>query len=603
MDGKDKAMSGGMSLGGGKKLMAYTPPPLTANRLEAYHRDPMLFRREQIIMDGGRSFAEALEPWQVESFFGPLDVRDSDGMPSTKLSYLCLPKGWGKSSTAAIYLITCALLVPGLRAYLVSGDKDEAEILAAMARGFIQRNPGLTEWFKTERYRLMVPALDSEIRVTSTDITQHGVGGEGRAYLLVIDELHVFESNSDREVLELFLASAGKKPWSQALILTNAGRPDSLAYELMQTCQQGGEGLYYWSPGPEDPRPAWITQSFLDMQRRLLPTSSFARWHLGTWTAGGGDVFTEEEIKAIFDPDLSRRRLTLSEPVISIDLGLVRDRAALAVVAADMGSGDVVVLELMSWQGSKSRRVDIEEDIEVALVEAIKRFGIRPKRGGRSYGRIVLDPWQLIRTGQALTKQGYEVREWTASGASLSRMSQIMLNLIRAGRLKAEENDVFKRELEKLCSEEKSYGFKLVHSGGSHDDLFRAVAMAAMELEACPTANPYSADNMRCDRKSFAMGCGAPDHKAGPCAQEWCGLKIGALAVAWWRAIGCPAGGEVWKRCCGAGVAGGPCPVGEACSYPVDRRGDPRAGINWFLVKARPFGNPPEMPRLRIWGF
>jgi len=94
---------------------------------------------------------------------------------------------------------------------------------------------------------------------------------------------------------------------------------------------------------------------------------------------------------------------------ISCDLGLVRDRTAVAIMHKDEESGKVVLDNLRVWQGTHEDPVLIA-DIEEFILSCAQNFDVRT---------VVVDPYQMKGTIERLNKMsGIEIEEFTFTNLS-----------------------------------------------------------------------------------------------------------------------------------------------------------------------------------------
>lgn len=572
--------------------MAYSPPALTGARLKEYVQTPQKFREEQLILDTGEPLSAALEGWQ-RTLLEALDAKDDQGNDRYGLLYWGMPKGYSKSTMAAGECLLWGMTRPGTRAYLLACDRDQAMIVRGLAEGLVRRNPNLVELWRVERSRLLLPSTDCIIEIMSSDeFSAHGLGALGSWNLFICDELWAWQGEG---LWEAVWSAQVKRPnRSRTIVATNAGYDKgSCCYRMREVARTSGNPrFFWWEPGP-DVRPTWIKDEALEVQRLGLVESTFQRLHRNIWTAGAGDVFSSAEISAVFG-DLNLRRRTLGHPVAGVDLGTAKDLASIYVLALDVGTNEVVVMDRAIFRPSKERRVDLNE-VEAALLTLCGRWGILPHRNERRrVGKIVCDPWQSIAMVQRLSKMGYAIEEFSFNGGSVGRLSQNILNLVRACRLKSNPDPTLEAELRGAGSKEMSYGWRLI--GEPHLDALISVGMAAMTLEGSGPDNPWLARGIRCIPKSFVAGCGMPDERrCGPCSFDFCNGMIYQLSSLWWSRIGCPGGGETWLRGCAAGAL---FQAGEACGdcgVLQRHRGDPRYQVHEFLLKGRPFGQPPAL--------
>jgi len=170
---------------------------------------------------------------------------------------------------------------------------------------------------------------------------------------------------------------------------------------------------------------------------------------------------------------------------VGLDLGLVRDRTARAVVHVESG-GLVVVDDLKVWQGSRPQPVQIA-DIEEDLIKVSERFH-RPV--------IVCDPWQLTGSQQRLRGR-LNIHEFRFTSDSVRRLSENLLMLIRDARLRLYPDTELERELLALQMIQTTYGYRMDHRAGGFSDRAVALALAALNATEAPVTSPEDISRIR----------------------------------------------------------------------------------------------------------
>ena len=325
-----------------------------------------------------------------------------------------------------------------------------------------------------------MPATGSVIRVLTSDApTTYGLGGIGRGYLFIADELWTWRG---RELWDALFTGTGKTPHWRVIVLSNAGYDfRSVAWEVRELCRESGPPFYLYSP--DGPVAGWLSDEWREMQRRSLPPDVYQRLIENKWVEGVGSFITRAQLESCVDrawrPQLAGDSGT--SYVAALDLGLTRDRTALAVGHLD-GEQNVVVLDsLMVWQGSKAQPVSIA-GVERELLGLAGRFNLR---------RVSLDPWQMQSSIQRLRAR-LAVEEFTFTSESVRRLSETLFNLIQTGRMRLFHDPDLEDELLRLNVVQKGYGWRIDHAGGGYSD--RAMALGMMAMEAL---NPPPVPNIR----------------------------------------------------------------------------------------------------------
>ena len=157
--------------------------------------------------------------------------------------------------------------------------------------------------------------------------------------------------------------------------------------------------------------------------------------------------------------------------VIGCDLGLKRDRTAVAVCHAErQESGVRVVLDqIRVWAGKRLRPVKLG-DVEEYLMDAGRRF---------NNARVVIDPWQSAGLSQRLRHSGLKVEEFVFSQTSVGRLAAALHTTIRDHRLALPDDPELIEELSNIRLRETTPGvLRMDHDADKHDDRGIALALA-----------------------------------------------------------------------------------------------------------------------------
>lgn len=431
--------------------------------------DIVTFLEKFFILEDGEPIK--IEPWQKEHVFNPVfsDI-DERGRRRFDLALIGLPKKNGKSTVAAG--VACYMLLADgevdPEVYSAAGDKDQARIVFSRMSKAVKRSPVLRNAVKVYRDAIERKDGGGVYRVLSADApTAHGLNPS----CVVFDELW---NQPNRDLYDaLTLSPARANPLN--LIITYAGFDQrSLLYELYQEGLKKDDPRFYmfWS---HSNLASWITQAYLNQQRRRLPPGVYQRLHQNMWVDPEGSFITRDDLKRCIDHNL-RYRLQAEEGrvyVYAIDLGLVRDRTCRVIVS----KGQEPELRLDSirvWQGSREDPVliaDVEEDMEWA------RTTFHPSA-------FVCDPWQMQATIQKFRWMG--TTEFTFSTSNLAKLSANLYYLVHNGLVKMPPDKELEDELLGLQCVQKSYGWRIDHEASGFSDRAIALGMGSLILSTMP---------------------------------------------------------------------------------------------------------------------
>jgi phage terminase large subunit-like protein len=254
-----------------------------------------------------------LEDWQVR-FVEDFERRDEAGLRIFKRALLGVPRGNGKSPVAAALALR-ELVQPGDEpdVILAAGSRDQARVAYAYARGFAESGP-LAPLLEVGRHEIRCRGNGGVLRTVSADgFVAHGLNPSA----IVLDELHVWRTEKQRELFEALDSAIHKRPGAFWLALTTAGSDKGsllgrLYVEMLERLdvERPHEGLavgrdefngslLYWYGAPDDAsadddeladrvNPAsWVTRRELRRQREApsMQPATFRRLHMNVWCA------------------------------------------------------------------------------------------------------------------------------------------------------------------------------------------------------------------------------------------------------------------------------------------------------------------------------
>lgn len=293
--------------------------------------DVLAFLADNFILENGRPIS--LEPWQREKVLEPVFVKDESGRRRFD-TYLCgIAKKNGKSTLASLLGVGALLLDdPAPEVYSAAGDKDQAKIIFRMVKKAFERSAGLRPFVRI--YSDTIERVDGAgfYKVLSADApTTHGLN----ASCVIWDELWNQPSYDLWEALTHSPTRAN--PFH--FVVSYAGyqaRKGNLLWDLYSRGRAGDDSRMYmfWLDG-DDANPAtWVTQEYLDRQRRRLPDHIFRRLHRNEWSVA-------EETKVFRVPQECwqgsfENPIDSGTYVAGIDLAKSRDFTAWAILRTDV---------------------------------------------------------------------------------------------------------------------------------------------------------------------------------------------------------------------------------------------------------------------------
>lgn len=445
------------------KSLAYTK----AER-DAFTRDPMLFRRNEIILPStGKKWDKGIEPWQEEHIFAPLDEIKPNGKWRYSLLYFELPRGHAKTLIAAAEALRLVITEQEWYIDVFATDKDQARITTEFIEGFVRRNPRLAASVVVERNKVYCKETGSRIDVMAADApSAYGRGGLGQGYMAICDELWTWKN---MDLWAGIRTGAGKTSEWRILICSNAGVDKSdetgVAWKVRKTARRKTKTHYLYSPkGPV--AQWWIKSGAPDDLKGELPLPTYNRLVMNTWVTAGENVFTAEMVDAVMPK--SRTPIEERDPrffyVAAVDLGLVHDLAARSVGHWDSEQQIIIIDSLRLWHGSRQLPVKIA-DVEKDISEIFFRFKTR---------KIVLDPWQMMSTAQ---RMGKIVEPQWLTTQYRQQISEAFYQQVVSQRISLPYDAYLRNQILELVHVESASGYRLEKPSGGHDDLALTIMM------------------------------------------------------------------------------------------------------------------------------
>lgn len=450
----------------------------------------------QLVLDDGRRWGDAAEPWQRADASAVLEPLADD----PTLHWLGRPKGGSKSTDLAG--MSLAWLVeqapPMVEGFAVAADEEQSNRLLDKARGFIARTAALSDVVRVESRRIVNLRTGARVVALAADVA----GSEGLLTpWIVVDELPNWADTSTARGMWTSVVSALPK-WRgcRLVVIGHAGDPSHWSYRILERARSSERWRVVELPGPLP----WVSADDLDEQRALLLPSQFEQRHLNRWVGSEDRLAAVDDVKAcvvldgplVFDP---RWRY-----VVACDLGLKADRTAAMVLhfepdvvmppesdlevdeapPVDRRVGGRVVLDRLEvWEGSRAEPVRLGL-VEEWLEQAARAFA----------APIVFDPWQSAGMAQRLGARGLAVEEFVFSSTSVGRLAVTLYRLLRERALALPDDELLVDELSNVRLRQTGPGtFRLDHVSGRHDDMAVTLAMGShWLLNAPPPVVPSS---------------------------------------------------------------------------------------------------------------
>jgi phage terminase large subunit-like protein len=426
-----------------------------------------------LVLEDGRLWGDVATDWQwalTHWFFDP------DSTPSRWESR---PRGGSKTSdVAGIAMVALVTALPaGSRCYALAADRDQGQLIAEAAAGFVARTPALANAITVQASRIAASS-GSVLDVLAADAASAwGL----RPAFVVCDEFAQWPATRNAKGLWQAITSAmGKVPGAKLLCTTTSGDPAHWTRSIYDAARSSPAWSVQDVPGPLP----WVSPTFLAEQRAMLPESVYRRLHQNEWCAAEDRLTNRDDVRTCVTVPGALDPMPGNQYVIALDIGVTNDRTVAAVMHSERRNDDderfVVqrhVLDRMEvWTGSARRPVDLSAVEEWVAITA-RAFG----------ARLVVDPWQAKSMIQRLRSRGVVVREFLFSQQSAGRLAMTLHTVIRDHRLAIPNDQALIDELLNVRLRETAPNvYRLDHDSDQHDDRAVTLGMALVELTAAP---------------------------------------------------------------------------------------------------------------------
>jgi len=445
--------------------------------VQKYRKDIIQFAEEQFYIPETRK-PIILQPFQKEEIFLPLFYGDR---PYT-MALIGEPKKSGKSCLASL-IASWYLYTQGIRAgqdvevLLCAADKDMASwvVFNKLVKS-IKMNDKMFRQAKITTDSITIPSKNSVVRVLATDVSAAGQNAD----LVVFDELYLYRYEGMKDFFEV-LTTVPTKPHPLILIVTTAGFTDdeddllfSLYTKGLNLPKKPDPSFYFWwDEGPEANKMPWQTEKYLNQQRGRLREGTFQRFHYNYWTSGLEVFINSEDLDACIDnklrPPLPSKSIDI---VVGCDIGLRHDTTAL--VSLTRKDNKIQLVDCKTFQGRIGKEVQLEEQVEEYILKLAKNFNLT---------EVLFDPYQFIRSAQALSAKGIKMTEFPQTLDRLTQMSQNLYDLIRGGNIVFFKHKELRKHLLSAKAKESNRGWRLIKAKASSKiDISVALAMSAQGI-------------------------------------------------------------------------------------------------------------------------
>jgi hypothetical protein len=415
--------------------------------------NPVELILKEFVLETGQSYGESIQPWQ-RAFFDAIFAALPDRRPRYRLVYDERRRGESKTEDMAAAAVTDLLTGPPRhRSFCVAADQDQAALILDSVRGFQSRSAVLAG-LEVGRALVRNPATDSELRVMSSDDrTAYGI----RPRRVFFDELSL---QIDKRLWLAMWTAIGKNPRSQMIAVSMAGFDfSSIGWEVRELASKNSD--YYFASREGSTLAPWLSERDMAEQEATLHPADFSRFWLCKWTETAGTWITREMYDQAERAEESRDADPAHPCYGFVDVGLVHDPTAIAVVHA---VGDCVVLDtLRTIQGSRDEPVEMAyvEDLVADLTERyrVSRWVFEAPQAVASVQRL-----QHRLAGRSKVEARYPTAETQA------RLFGGLYRLFSTGKLAIYHHEQLRREALNLVVRVVGGRMRVVESTSVHQD-------------------------------------------------------------------------------------------------------------------------------------
>lgn len=359
--------------------------------------------------------------------------------------------------------------------FIISGDLEQSKIIFDKSSKAIKRSPELKKVLTVKKSAIECDATEGIYRSLSGDIDTSL--GKSPSFL-AMDE---FATSAEELYFNLISGFGARSSYGErclAILIGTAGKSRSGDfYKMYQNLREGKDpkAFFFWKEGKVA---SFTSEKWLIRMRKVLPPQLFQRFMVNRWTSGEDSFITEEDLNRCLDPNLSPSGLAESgiQYFLGLDIGIVKDRSAIAVVHKEE---DKIILDsLKVWQGSRDDPIllsDLEEEL---------------RKANRLWNKPVMrvDPWQAIGIQQKLKKEGLNIELFNFSSESLAALSANLYTFLHNGKLKIFKDDRLISELLSVKMLQNSRGgFRIDHKSSDFSDMTIALGIAAKIASDVPS--------------------------------------------------------------------------------------------------------------------
>lgn len=392
--------------------------------------------------------------------------------------YAC-PKKSGKTTFAAIYALTMALLFGGTFPEVICAANDYEQSVGrvfAAIRKIVQCSPLLRADARITSDKITV----AEATITAIPSNYASAAGSNQT-LAIFDELWAYCSERSRRLFDELVPPPTRK-MACRLTVTYAGfegesdlleelyKRGLLQSEVARDLHAGDGILMFWSHEPVAP---WQTAEWVDEMRRSLRPNQFLRMIENRFVTSEARFIDTALWDRCTDQRMGHMVADRALPVwAAVDASTKHDSTALALVTWIQQDQRVRLVDHRIFTPSPDDPIDFAADVEQTLRDWHHRFRLRS---------VQYDPYQMAASSQRLRLQGLPMQEYPQTASNLTAMAENLFEHIKGGNLLVYPDRQIRTAVSRAVAMESSRGWKITKDKQFHRiDIVIAIAMAAL---------------------------------------------------------------------------------------------------------------------------
>jgi hypothetical protein len=430
----------------------------------------------------------------------------------------CLGRRSGKSLLAAVTGLWMCLLRPDLAEYVrrrerrysmaVATNLRQSRIYVEQARSIVEGSPLLSG--------LLESATDDELKfanrtsLVAIPCTSRGGRGWPVMCLLMDEAAHMLDTDGNQAAEPIYraLSPSVAQFGDQARVIV-ASSPfglDGFFAELYHAVE-GGElpGAVAAHASTMEARPGFATEA-LELERRRDP-DGYAAEYLAQFLPAGAGFLDVARLDEAAQRKHELRPVELDDPEAALDIGLVTDATALAIVGRDKTNPGRLRLALArSWEpkvGPLGFGPTLDE-----VADVLDAHGIR---------RVFIDQFYAIAAREHLARRGIYATVIPTTAASKSNMFTNLKTLLYGGGLELYQQPDLLAECRRIetVTTPGAATVRIRRVGHSHGDLVSALALVCSRIKT--SAGRYGTSSLPDRGTAISLGP-RPDGKPRPAA-------------------------------------------------------------------------------------